>query len=103
MRRSRLRHDDRILGSSRSESSQGYELASILDPYVWAVYPPAYNCQLQFVTKQTNACAAAGRGYDLLVYLPTVDRDGFDVILDDRDRLVQIQLNSIKRGGKAAG
>lgn len=47
--------------------------------------------------------AAAGRGYDLLVYLPTVDGDGFDVILDDRDRLVPIQLKSIIRGGKVAG
>jgi len=47
--------------------------------------------------------AAAARGYDLLVYLPTVDSDGFDVILDDRDRLVPIQLKSIVRGGKASG
>lgn len=47
--------------------------------------------------------AAARRGYDLLVYLPTLDGDGFDVILDDRDRLVPIQLKSVIRGGKAAG
>lgn len=47
--------------------------------------------------------AAAARGYDLLVYLPTVDSDGFDVILDDRDRLVPIQLKSIVEGGKARG
>lgn len=46
--------------------------------------------------------AAAGWGYDLLVYLPTVDSDGFDVILDDRDRLVPIQLKSIVEGGKAS-
>lgn len=46
--------------------------------------------------------AAAARGYDLLVYLPTVDGDGFDVILDDRDRLVPIQVKSVIRGGKAA-
>lgn len=45
--------------------------------------------------------AAAERGYDLLVYLPTVDSDGFDVILDDRDRLVPIQLKSIVDGGRA--
>lgn len=45
--------------------------------------------------------AAAERGYDLLVYLPTVDSDGFDVILDDRDRLVPIQLKSIIEGGRA--
>lgn len=42
--------------------------------------------------------AAAARGYDLLVYLPTVDSDGFDVILDDRDRLVPIQIKSIVKG-----
>ena len=45
--------------------------------------------------------AAAERGYDLLVYLPTVDSDGFDVILDDRDRLVPMQLKSIVQGGRA--
>jgi len=47
--------------------------------------------------------AAAARGYDLLVYLPTVDSDGFDVIFDDRDRLVPIQLKSVIKGGKASG
>lgn len=46
--------------------------------------------------------AAAARGYDLLVYLPTVDSDGFDVILDDRDRLVPIQLKSMVKKGKAS-
>jgi hypothetical protein len=46
--------------------------------------------------------AAAERGYDLLVYLPTVDSDGFDLILDDRDRLVPIQLKSIVKGGRAS-
>jgi hypothetical protein len=46
--------------------------------------------------------AAAERGYDLLVYLPTVDSDGFDVIVDDRDRLVPIQLKSIVKGGKVS-
>ena len=35
--------------------------------------------------------AAAVSGYDLLVYLPTVDADGFDVIFDDRERLVAMQ------------
>lgn len=45
--------------------------------------------------------AAAERDYDLLVYLPTVDSDGFDVILDDRDRLVPVQLKSIVEGGRA--
>lgn len=46
--------------------------------------------------------AAAARGYDLLVYLPTVDSDGFDLIVDDRDRLLPIQLKSIVQGGKAS-
>src|SRR5678815_4264887 len=46
--------------------------------------------------------AAAASGYDLLVYLPTVDADGFDVIFDDRDRLVAMQLKSIVADGKAA-
>jgi hypothetical protein len=47
--------------------------------------------------------AAVSSGYDLLVYLPTVDADGFDVVFDDRDRLVAIQLKSVVGGGKAAG
>ena len=46
--------------------------------------------------------AAAVSGYDLLVYLPTVDSDGFDVIFDDRNRLVAMQLKSrVGRGGTA--
>ena len=47
--------------------------------------------------------AAVSSGYDLLVYLRTVDADGFDVVFDDRDRLVAIQLKSVVGGGKAAG
>ena len=46
--------------------------------------------------------AAAVSGYDLLVYTPTVDRDGFDLILDDRDRLLPLQLKSVIGGGRAA-
>jgi len=46
--------------------------------------------------------AAAACGYELLVYLPTVDCDGFDVIFDDRKRLVAMQLKSrVARGGTA--
>jgi hypothetical protein len=45
--------------------------------------------------------AAAAKGYQLLVYTPTVDSDGFDVIFDDRDRLVPLQLKSIHSKGKA--
>jgi hypothetical protein len=46
--------------------------------------------------------AAAASGYSLLVYLPTVDADGFDVIFDDRDRLVAIQVKSVVDGGRTA-
>src|SRR2546422_277113 len=46
--------------------------------------------------------AAAARGYDLLVYAPTVDSDGFDLILDDRDRLLPLQLKSVISGGKTS-
>lgn len=46
--------------------------------------------------------AAAVSGYDLLVYLATVDTDGFDVIFDDRERLVAMQLKSMVDKGKAA-
>lgn len=46
--------------------------------------------------------AAADAGYDLSVYLPAVDADGFDVILDDQDRLVPIQLKSVVSTGKVA-
>ena len=46
--------------------------------------------------------AAAARNYDLLVYTPTVDSDGFDLILDDRDRFLPLQLKSVISGGKVA-
>jgi hypothetical protein len=39
--------------------------------------------------------AAAVRGYDLLIYTPTVDCDGFDLIFDDRRTLVPIQLKTV--------
>lgn len=45
--------------------------------------------------------AAATRDYDLLVYAPIVDSDGFDLILDDRDRFLPLQLKSVISGGKA--
>ena len=45
--------------------------------------------------------AAAARGYDLLVYVPTVDSDGFDLILDDRDTFLPLQLKSVISDGKA--
>ena len=39
--------------------------------------------------------AAALRGYDLSLYTPDVDRDGFDIILDDQDILRKIQLKTV--------
>jgi hypothetical protein len=46
--------------------------------------------------------AAASSGYDLLVYTPTVDSDGFDLIIDDRDFLLPLQLKSVIFDGKAS-
>jgi hypothetical protein len=46
--------------------------------------------------------AAAARGYDLRVYLPTIDADGFDIILDDGDRLLAIQLKAVTQQGRAS-
>lgn len=45
--------------------------------------------------------AAAAAGYHLLIYTPTVDSDGFDVIFDDHDRLVPLQLKSMHSSAKA--
>jgi hypothetical protein len=39
--------------------------------------------------------AAALRGYDLSLYTPDVDRDGFDMILDDQDSVRKIQLKTV--------
>jgi len=39
--------------------------------------------------------AAALRGYDLSLYTPDVDRDGFDIILDDQDSVRKIQLKTV--------
>lgn len=38
--------------------------------------------------------AAARRGYDLRTFVPDVDRDGYDVVLDDGDTSVRIQLKA---------
>mgnify|MGYP003581877725 CR=1 FL=1 len=38
--------------------------------------------------------AAGNRGYPLQIYLPTVDRDGFDIIFSDKQTLAPIQLKS---------
>ncbi len=38
---------------------------------------------------------AALKGYDLRINTPDVDRDGFDIILDDKDREVKIQLKTV--------
>jgi hypothetical protein len=41
--------------------------------------------------------AAAERGYFLNIYLPEVDKDGFDIILDDQDSLTKIQLKTVMK------
>lgn len=46
--------------------------------------------------------AAARRVDNLLMYLPTVDAEGTDVIFDDRDRLVAMQLTSVVASLKSA-
>lgn len=38
--------------------------------------------------------AASNRGYPLQIYLPAVDRDGFDIIFSDAQTLVPVQLKS---------
>lgn len=39
--------------------------------------------------------AAAQRGYFLNIYTPEVDKDGFDIILDDQDLLIKVQLKTV--------
>ena len=41
--------------------------------------------------------AAAERGYFLNLYLPEVDKDGFDIILDDQDSLTKLQLKTVMK------
>lgn len=43
---------------------------------------------------------AAAEKYNLLVYIPTVDSDGFDLILDDREGLLPLQLKSVNSNSK---
>ena len=46
--------------------------------------------------------SAALDGYDLSLYTPDVDRDGFDIILDDRDSVRKIQLKTVLITNKGA-
>jgi hypothetical protein len=46
--------------------------------------------------------AAAERGYFLNLYLPEVDKDGFDIILDDQDSLTKIQLKSVMKNNSTS-
>jgi len=39
--------------------------------------------------------AAAQQGYFLNVYTPEVDKDGFDIIIDDQDQLIKVQLKTV--------
>ena len=41
--------------------------------------------------------AAAERGYFLNIYTPEVDKDGFDIILDDHDTVIKIQLKTVMK------
>src|SRR5579862_2551527 len=47
--------------------------------------------------------AAAARGYHLGLFEPDVDRDGFDIVLDDRDQARQFQLKSATKSSKTNG
>jgi hypothetical protein len=58
-------------------------------------YSKARELLLTSKIKYDMLLAAAVRGYDLLIYTPTVDCDGFDLIFDDRLTLVPIQLKSV--------
>lgn len=40
---------------------------------------------------------AAKMGYFLNVYFPEVDKDGFDIILDDQDHLIKIQVKTVMK------
>lgn len=46
--------------------------------------------------------SAALRGYDLSLYTPDVDRDGFDIILDDQDSVRKIQLKTVLSNAKTS-
>jgi len=46
--------------------------------------------------------AAALRGYDLSLYTPDVDRDGFDIIVDDHDSMRKIQLKTVLKSAKTS-
>jgi hypothetical protein len=39
--------------------------------------------------------AAALRGYDLRIFVPDVDREGYDIVLDDGDDIMKFQVKSI--------
>ena len=45
---------------------------------------------------------AALKGYDLRIHTPDVDRDGFDIILDDKDREVKAQLKTVLDDSKTS-
>lgn len=46
--------------------------------------------------------AAARRGYDLRAFAPDVDRDGYDIVLEDGDNLVRLQLKATLDEGASA-
>ena len=46
---------------------------------------------------------AALKGYDLRIYTPDVDRDGFDIILGDGNREVKVQLKTVLDDSQTPG
>lgn len=46
--------------------------------------------------------AAALREYDLSLYTPDVDRDGFDIIIDDHDSVRKIQLKTVLKNSSTS-
>lgn len=52
-------------------------------------------CLVNFRLFYDLKLAAALRGYDLSLYTPDVDRDGFDIIVDDHDSVRKIQIKTV--------
>ncbi len=50
---------------------------------------------LNFLLFSDLKLAAAERGYDLSIFVPDIDQHGYDVILDDSDRLKKLQIKTV--------
>lgn len=62
----------------------------LLDPLNSRSREHMFTCRIQYDLME----AAARGGYALRTYLPSVDRDGFDIIFDDRKTLIPTQLKT---------